>query len=98
MQRIEYYTQLLLDGQIPFPDKIRSQLMIEPNHKIKVIIEIPQQENLSKSENNSDVQWSNEMYEVISELRNGAKKYSDNEIDMIVDDALMAVREKQIIG
>jgi len=98
MQRIEYYTKLLLDGQIPFPDKIKNQLMIKSNHKIKVIIEIPQQESLSILENNSDVQWSNEMHEVISELRNGTKKYSDNEIDKIVDDALMAVREEQIIG
>jgi len=92
MQRIEYYTNLLMDGKIPFPDEVRDQLMIEPNHKIKVIIEIPQLGDLFQPDN-----WSKDMHRVASELRNGAKDYSDDEIDKIVDDALIAVREEKII-
>ncbi len=40
----------------------------------------------------SDAAWTREMRKVASELRNGAKGYSDDEIDDIVDDAVKAVR------
>lgn len=36
--------------------------------------------------------WSKKMHRVVSELRRGAEKYSDEEIDRIVDEAVKAVR------
>jgi transcriptional regulator with XRE-family HTH domain len=41
-----------------------------------------------------DETWSEEMREVVSELRRGAEEYSQEEIDSIVDEAVTAVREK----
>lgn len=40
----------------------------------------------------SDAAWTREMRKVAAELRKGAKDYSDDEIDDIVDDAVKAVR------
>lgn len=45
----------------------------------------------------TDTAWSKEMREVVSELRKGAAKYSDDEIDEIVDDAVKAVRAEESI-
>ncbi len=42
-----------------------------------------------------DEGWSKEMRQVVSELRKGAERYSDEEIDDIVDDAVKAVREEE---
>ena len=42
-----------------------------------------------------DEGWSREMRQVVSELRKGAERYSDEEIDDIVDDAVKAVREEE---
>ena len=39
-----------------------------------------------------DAAWSREMRRVVSKLRKGAEKYSDEEIDEIVDEAVKAVR------
>ncbi len=40
----------------------------------------------------SDAAWTREMRKVAAELRKGAKNYSDDDIDDIVDDAVKAVR------
>lgn len=40
----------------------------------------------------SDAAWTKEMRKVVSDLRKGAKDVSDDEIDSIVDEAVMAVR------
>jgi transcriptional regulator with XRE-family HTH domain len=40
----------------------------------------------------SDAAWTKEMRKVVSELKKGAKDYSDDEIDSIVDEAVIAVR------
>jgi len=40
----------------------------------------------------SDTAWTKEMRKVVSDLRKGAKDVSDDEIDSIVDEAVMAVR------
>ena len=42
-----------------------------------------------------DETWSKEMRNVVSELRKGASKYSDEEIDDIVDEAVKAVRSEE---
>lgn len=42
----------------------------------------------------SDAAWSKEMRKVVSELRKGAKDYSDDEIDSLVDEAVTAVRAR----
>lgn len=39
-----------------------------------------------------DVAWSKKMHRVVSRLRKGAEKYTDDEIDRIVDEAVKAVR------
>jgi len=39
-----------------------------------------------------DEAWSKKMHRVVSRLRKGAEKYSDEEIDRIVDEAVKAVR------
>lgn len=39
-----------------------------------------------------DEAWSKKMHRVVSRLRKGAEKYSDDEIDRIVDEAVKAVR------
>ena len=41
-----------------------------------------------------DETWSEEMREVVSEFRKGAEKYSQEEIDSFVDEAVTAVREE----
>ncbi len=43
----------------------------------------------------TDTAWSKEMRQVVSRLRKGAKGYSQQEIDQIVDEAVMAVRERK---
>ena len=43
----------------------------------------------------SDKNWTKEMRKTVSELRKGAKDYSDDEIDSIVDEALDAVRAEE---
>ena len=43
----------------------------------------------------TDVAWTKEMRNVVSELRKGAHEYSDEEIDDIVDEAVMAVRVEE---
>ena len=40
----------------------------------------------------SDATWTKEMRHVVAELRNGAAKYSDDEVDRLVNDAVTAVR------
>ncbi len=40
----------------------------------------------------TDTTWTKEMRKVVSELRKGAEGYSEEEIDSIVDEAVMAVR------
>ena len=45
-----------------------------------------------------DEAWSKEMRQVVAELRKGAEKYSDEEIDVIVDDAVKAVRAEENRG
>jgi len=40
----------------------------------------------------SDAAWTKEMRKVVSEFRKKAKDFSDDEIDSIVDEAVMAVR------
>lgn len=42
----------------------------------------------------NDTSWSKEMRKVVEELRKGADKYTDEEVDDIVDDAVKAVREE----
>ncbi len=44
---------------------------------------------------NSDAAWTREMRKVVSELKKGAKNYSDDEIDSIVDEAVQAVRTEE---
>lgn len=46
----------------------------------------------------TDTIWSREMEKVVSELRKGAEKYSDEEIDEIVDEAVKAVRAEESYG
>jgi transcriptional regulator with XRE-family HTH domain len=46
----------------------------------------------------TDAAWSREMRKVVSELRKGAEKYSDEEIDDIVDEAVKAVRAEERRG
>ena len=41
----------------------------------------------------SDAAWSKQMRSVVNEFRKGAKDYSDEEIDSIVDEAVEAVRK-----
>ena len=50
MQRLEYHTNILNDGQIPIPIEIQNQLLIKPDIRIKVIIEIPQNEQLPEDQ------------------------------------------------
>lgn len=40
----------------------------------------------------SDATWTKEMRRVVAELRKGAAKYSDDEVDRLVNDAVTAVR------
>jgi transcriptional regulator with XRE-family HTH domain len=40
--------------------------------------------------------WSKEMHQVVSEFRKGAKEYSDDEIESIVDEAVEAVRQMEV--
>ena len=42
-----------------------------------------------------DEAWSKEMRKVVTELRKGAKGYSEKEIDNIVNEAVMAVRAEE---
>lgn len=44
----------------------------------------------------SDTVWSKEMHQVVSEFRKGAKEYSDDEIESIVDEAVDAVRQMEV--
>ncbi|MBI4595460.1 MAG: helix-turn-helix domain-containing protein [Candidatus Tectomicrobia bacterium] len=46
----------------------------------------------------SDLAWTREMRKVVSELRRGAKEYSEEEIDQIVDEAVSAVRSVKKAG
>jgi len=46
----------------------------------------------------SDTTWSKEMRKVVSELRKGAEGYTEEEIESIVDEAVMAVRAEQRHG
>ncbi|RLC12698.1 MAG: hypothetical protein DRI57_17430 [Deltaproteobacteria bacterium] len=41
MQRVEYHTTILNNGQLPLPGKIRSHLKLRADQKIRVIIEVP---------------------------------------------------------
>jgi hypothetical protein len=43
----------------------------------------------------SDAAWTREMRKVVSEFRNKAKDYSEDEIDRIVDEAVQAVRAEE---
>jgi hypothetical protein len=43
----------------------------------------------------SDAAWSREMRKVVAEFRKGAERYSENEIDKIVDEAVAAVRSEK---
>jgi transcriptional regulator with XRE-family HTH domain len=42
-----------------------------------------------------DTAWTKEMRQVVSELRKGAEEHSDEEIESLVDEAVMAVRSKK---
>jgi transcriptional regulator with XRE-family HTH domain len=42
-----------------------------------------------------DTAWTKEMREVVSKLRQGAAQYSEEEIESIVDEAVMAVRREE---
>jgi len=42
--QLEYHTNIPDSGQIPLPAEIRNQLRLKPDQKIKIIIEIPQQQ------------------------------------------------------
>lgn len=48
----------------------------------------------------SEATWTREMRKVVSELRENARNYSDEEIDKIIDEAVMAVRsgERKKVG
>lgn len=46
----------------------------------------------------ADTTWSKEMRKVVSELRKGAKGYTEEEIESIVDEAVMAVRAEERHG
>ena len=46
----------------------------------------------------TDAAWSREMRKVVSELREGAEEYSEEEIDDIVDEAVKAVRAEEKRG
>ncbi len=45
-----------------------------------------------------DTTWSKEMRKVVSELRKGAEGYTEEEIESIVDEAVMAVRVEERHG
>ena len=42
-----------------------------------------------------DASWTKEMRQVVSELRKGAEKHSDEEIEGLVDEAVSAVRSQE---
>jgi transcriptional regulator with XRE-family HTH domain len=44
----------------------------------------------------SDATWTKEMRHVVAELRKGAAKYSDDEVDRLVNDAVTAVRGERV--
>jgi transcriptional regulator with XRE-family HTH domain len=46
----------------------------------------------------TDLAWSTEMRQVVSEFRKGAEAYSDDEIDDIVNEAVSAVRQDESRG
>ena len=81
MQISTYSTKVLPDGHIELPKNARKKF--KPGDMLKVII-IPDDDKL----------WQKDMEEILTELRAGAKDYTSEEIDQIVDDAVAAVRNE----
>lgn len=49
MQKAEYHTAILDNGQIPLPGDIRNRLGLRPDQKIRVVIEVPGAEEKRKT-------------------------------------------------
>jgi len=46
----------------------------------------------------SDAAWTNQMRKVVSDFRDNAKDYSEDDIDSLVDEAVLAVRSEENSG
>jgi len=84
----------ILDRTLLEQFKLVSKLNPHDKDAIKTILESmiikSRLEEIMPSE--TDIAWSGEMHEVVSELRTGAEEYSEEEINNIVDEAVNAVR------
>ena len=90
----------ILDRKLLEQFELVSKMDPHDKNAIKTILESviikSRLEEIMPSE--TDMTWSREMREVVSELRKGAEEYSDEEIDDIVDEAVKAVREQERHG
>ncbi len=84
----------IVDGELLEQFEIISRLNPHDKDAVKTILESVIIKNRIEEviPSKTDAVWSREMRKVISELRKGATKYSQEEIDSIVDEAVMAVR------
>lgn len=81
MQAIKYSAKVLTDGHIELPKNVKRKF--KPGDLLKIII-VPDDDKL----------WQMEMKELLAELREGAKGYTSEEIDHIVDEAVATVRNE----
>ncbi len=77
-----------------------SKMKPQDKNAIKIILESMILKNRLEEimPSRKDEAWSKEMRQVVSELRKGAEKHSNEEIDIIVDDAVKAVRAERHHG
>lgn len=84
----------IMDQKLLKQFELISSLDLHDQYAIKTILEsmIVKSRLEEVMPSQKDDSWSKEMEKVVSELRKGASKYTDDEIDDIVDEAVKAVR------
>ena len=87
----------ILDQKLLKQFELISSMDLHDQYAIKTILEgmIVKSRIEEVMPSQKDEGWSKEMKKVVSELRKGASKYSDEEIDDIVDEAVKAVRAEE---
>jgi transcriptional regulator with XRE-family HTH domain len=87
----------IIDQKLLKQFELISSMDLHDQYAIKTILEsmIVKSRLEEVMPSQKDEVWSKEMQKVVSELRKGASKYTDDEIDDIVDEAVKAVRAEE---
>jgi bifunctional DNA-binding transcriptional regulator/antitoxin component of YhaV-PrlF toxin-antitoxin module len=90
----------LPDGHVPIPEEFRRQLGIDADTVLAITVEDGELRltPLRDTGQTAGSPWLRELYDMFAPVRDEASRYSEDEINAAIDQAVKAVRQKRAEG